>query len=429
MGTVIYTGGAANVADVINITPGGTIEVGDIFKVTIGISTVQIAASATTIASVCTDLQAALSSGDAPLEFQDLTWELNSTVTPTYIIGTGPSDGRPIYASLSVATTEAGGGAADAQTIAKSNPTPGTGSLDWNNVDNWDTGAVPATNDKVWLGVYGIVPQYNLSHAAVTNIELHVVSTSQAGLLVGLPKQNANGFVEYLGTELLLGAFSVQYGEGLGASVPSLRLNTGTQACDVYVYKSGSRDGDGQAPFLWLCNSTSSNVKECYAALDIAKEPGQTSSLGTIAQGAGSDIELGEGVVLATSITVNGGSLVSYAIDDPTLIDMKVGTTVTLFGRSGDVTTIKQQAGSTLNWRRATGTVTNYTSVGGTVDFTNVNSTSAVAFTNVDLYAGASWNDPNGYVTTTNGINLNLCGIGDVSVIVGKNQKIEMTAL
>jgi len=178
-----------------------------------------------------------------------------------------------------------------------------------------------------------------------------------------------------------------------------------------------------------LCNSTSSTVKECYAALDIAKEPGQTSSLGTIAQGAGSDIELGEGVTLATSITVNGGSLVSYATDDPTLIDMKVGTTVTLFGRSGDVTTINQQAGSTLNWRRATGTVTNYTSVGGTVDFTNVNSTSAVAFTNVDLYAGSVWNDPNGYVTTSNGIDLNLCGLEDVSIVIGKNLTVTPSAI
>lgn len=429
MGTVIYTGGAANVADVINITPGGTIEVGDIFKVTIGISTVQIAATATTVANVCTLLQAALSDGDAPAEFQDLTWELNDTTTPTYVIGTGPSDGRPIYDSLTVATTESGGGAADTQTFIRSNPTPATGAKDWNNTDNWDTGAVPVTNDKVWLGVYGVVPQYNLSHAAVTNIELHVVSTSTGGLLVGLPKQNTNGFVEYLGTELLLGASTVQYGEGLGANVPNLRLNTGTEASYVYLYKSGSRDGDGKAPFLWLCNSTSAAVKECYGSLDIAKEPGQTSSLGTIAQGVGSDIELGEGVTLATSITVNGGSLVSYAIDDPTLIDMKVGTVVTLFGRSGDVTTIKQQAGSTLNWRRNTGTVTNYTSTGGTVDFTNVNEGSAVAFTNVDLYAGSVWNDPNGYVTVTNGIDLNLCGIEDVSVIIGKNLTVTPSAI
>lgn len=428
MGTVIYTGGAANVADVINITPGGTIEVGDLFSVTIGISTVRVAATATTVANVCTLLQAALADNDAPLEFQDLTWTLDDDTTPTYVIGTGPDDGRPIYASLSVATTEAGGGAADAQTIAKSNPTPGSGSKDWDNIDNWNTGAVPVNSDVVYLGVYGVVPQYNLSHAAVTNVQLEIASHSTSGLMIGLPKQNINGYVEYLGTELLLGAATVKYGTGAGGNIPALRLNTGTQACYVYLYRSNTRDANGNAPFLWLCNSASSELKECYGPIDIATEPGNTSSLATIYSGAGGDIVVGLGTTLATSITMNGGTLISYATDDPTLIDMKVGTSVTLLGTSGDVTTITQQAGSTLDWRRSAGTVTNYTS-SGSVDFSNVNVASAVVFTNVDLYAGASFNDPNGYVTLTNGIDLNQCGLEDVAIRIGKNLTVTPSAI
>lgn len=425
MATKIYTGGAANVADVIHLTPGGTIEVGDVFRVTLGVSQVEIAASATTVASVCTDLLAALTANDVPAEFADLTWEVDDTTTPTVVIGTGPSDGRPIYASLAVATTESGGGAADAQTFAKSNPTAATGSKDWDNVDNWHDGALPTNNDTVYLGLYPIVPQYNLDQTGMTGelTALYIMNGATSGLLVGLPKVNANGFNEYLDQYLTIDTDALYYGEGVGDATPSLYLNANpaNNALSVQVKRTDIRDGDGVAPLVIKnAGSAAVTITDCRGAVDLATGPDDSLTLTALTSGVGGDVRIGVNCT-TTDIVMNDGQLEFNAVDTLTSLTMREGASAVINGNAGAITTITMESGTSVDWRR-TATVTNFTS-SGSIEFGNDNRTGKT-FTNVDLFAGATWNDPNQVVTTTNGIDLNRCGIEDVSVRIGKHRRL-----
>lgn len=414
MSICIYTGGAADVADVIRLTPGGTIEAGDIFNVLIDDALVSVAATLTTVAQTCLDLLAALQASTSP-EFVSITWAVDNATTPTYVYGTGPSDGRPIYASLSVTTTEAGGGAADAQTFAKSHTTTGTGSKYWSNVSNWSGGAVPVSTDIVYIGNYGITPQYDIDQNAVTLAELHIVAGATSGLTIGLPKTNVDGYVEYLNRYLKISATLVYYGEGTGASTPKLNLDTGTNAATVQVLKSDSRS-NGDAPFQWTGNHASNVVNDCRGALDIGWEPSDSGQATSVTVGRNGSIRVGKSLTV-TTVVGNGGNYEFLSDTPPTTITVRADCTLLAEGTGGTVTTLLQEIGSFVDWRRP-GTVTTI-NLSGAIEFANDDRTGKT-FTNVNLFGGAIWNNPNKVITKTNGIILNKCGIEDVTINEGK---------
>ena len=427
MATRIYTGGAANVRDIVYLTPGGTVEVGDVFRVTLGVSQVEISASATTVASVCTDLLAALQDSEVAPEFTDIEWSVDNTTTPTKVIGTGPEDGRPIYASLAVATTEAGGGAADAQTFAKSNPTAATGSRDWNNVDNWSGATLPTDTDTVYLGLYPEVPKYGLNQSGMTGCltAIYVMNGATSGLLIGLPKRNPTGYTEYLDRFLTIEVATIYYGEGLGDNTPGMYLNANPGNTTIPVFqikRTDNRDGDGNAPLVIKNAGTATwTISDCRGSVDIAPEPGDVLTLTTLVVGIGGDVRTGKGVSHVT-ITMNDGFLELNSENAVTTLTMREGASAVLNGNSGNITTIVMEPNTNIDYRRIC-TVTNFTS-SGSIEFGNDNRSLTKTFTNVDLFAGASWNDPNQIITTTNGIDLNRCGIEDVIVRIGKHRRI-----
>ena len=75
-------------AQVDTLTPGGTIEVGDIFIVTINGKSISYSATGTTVASVCTGLHALLAASTIP-EFVEITW----TDSTTHITATSATAG------------------------------------------------------------------------------------------------------------------------------------------------------------------------------------------------------------------------------------------------------------------------------------------------------------------------------------------------
>src|SRR4051812_18960760 len=103
-----WIGTAVKTYDLWTLTPGGTIEIGDIFNVTIGSKTLAYSATGTTVASVCTGLAAALVALDSSIypehaeyRFADATTAVTATAVTAGIPGT-----------ISVTTTESNGGAA-----------------------------------------------------------------------------------------------------------------------------------------------------------------------------------------------------------------------------------------------------------------------------------------------------------------------------
>lgn len=136
----VTLGSAAGTAQVSTLTVGGTIEIGDIFTATVNGATYSFTATAATLANVSAGLRAAVLTG-AP-----------AGITVGADGGTGftltaAAPGVPFTAT--VATTEAGGGAADAQTLVIAPTTPNAYSITLNNLAN--NGTVSLTDNATVL--------------------------------------------------------------------------------------------------------------------------------------------------------------------------------------------------------------------------------------------------------------------------------------
>lgn len=409
MAVKIYLGAAEKKQDMITIAIGGTIEVGDLFKVQIGTGVVQIAATTTSAATTATELLAALQAATAPPMFAEVTWSLDTAT----ITGLGPTDGRPVSQAVSVATTESDGGAADAQTITLTVVQEGTGPKDYKNTANWSGSALPGNGDEIHFGLYPFCPEHNIDgQDAVTPTAIYVHSGPTDGLMVGLPQYNSTGgYAEYLPTHLEIKASAVYVGIGNGAYVPKISVNTLDAGGSLYVYRSELRADDGTAPVNWL-TTASSTVADCRGALDLGTYAGQAPVLGTVTQqGSAADVRIGKDATTVT-LSVLGGVLNYEAADAPTTVNVKAGAICNLAGSGNTITTVTYERGSRVNWRRKSGTVTNVVGA-GTWDMSEaVDGT----FTNVDLYSGYVWNDPNKVGTYTNGIDCHMCDSTKVNV-------------
>ncbi len=138
--TRVWKGDAAAVAQVTTLTVGGTIEAGDLFKVTIGDKTLTVAAANTTAADVADQIVAAWNALTATThpEFAEITAAEGSGGTLTL---TADTAGKPF--TVTPTTTEANGGAADDQTFTQAATTASSGPNHWDTAANWSGGAVP----------------------------------------------------------------------------------------------------------------------------------------------------------------------------------------------------------------------------------------------------------------------------------------------
>jgi hypothetical protein len=209
------------VAQVTRCTVGGTIEAGDVFKLTVGSKSLAISAPSTSAADVAAAIVAAWSLLPASTypEFAGIT---------AIDAGGGLFDlvaktaGVPFVVALS--TTESGGGAADAQTFTQTTPTPASGGAFWSTGANWSTGAVPTTGDDVVLQNSANPVLYGLDQSAVT---LNSLSIDQSFTgTIGLPRANSAGYVEYREQYLKIGATTVTIGRGPGAGSGRIKLDT-----------------------------------------------------------------------------------------------------------------------------------------------------------------------------------------------------------
>lgn len=403
------------VAQVDTLTPGGTIEADDIFIATIGTQSLSVVAGGTTVADVTAAVTAAWNASTQP-EFVEIT----ATDSTTHITLTAVTAGVDFIVTAS--TTEAGGGAADAQTYVQATTTANSGPNMWE-AENFSGATVPGTNDTLVFEKSAVDLLYGIDQNAL-ELDLIVIRQSFTGR-IGLPRTNANGYVEYRQSYLLIDCTpTVKIGEGEGSGSGRIKLDLGGDvAAAITVYGRGTR-ADSEIPCVLLLGSTTHTLtllgKADVGAALFAGEVAQFTTI-TMGEGTTGKLVLGETSTL-TTINVRGGTV--EASDNVTTINQTAGV-MTLRG-SATATTWTIDGGTAFYNSSGTGT-TIVVGGGGVLDFRQ--NQSARTMTNVSIFPGGAIHDPNKTVTWTNGIDLQRCGPLGVTLNIGEHQTLTPSAI
>jgi hypothetical protein len=423
MATTRWVGKAAATYHVVTVAVGGTIEAGDLFALTMNGKTLSVAAPSTSGSATATAIVTAwnaLSSSLYP-EFAQVTASANSAD----VVLTNDAAGIPF--EITAATTESNGGAADSQTFVATTTTTATGPYHWDNAANWSGGAVPVNGDVVYIEGTSTSIRYGLAQSAVTLAALYIEADFTGS--IGLPETNTSSsaaYPEYRARELAIGATILRVGGGEGQGSPLIRLNTGSVQTALTVQRTGSSSETGVPSLLWKGTNASNTVTVTRGAVGIAYRGTDAATVATLSVGFESgeqtdaNVDVGAGTTL-TTLAMQGGTV-------------KVGcASTTITKNNGTLTVLGTGACTTLrNWKgtcnyRSSGTVTNLFCGAASLDFRA--DMRAKTITNADIYAGASILDPQAVVTWTNGVDLNGCGMDEVTLNLGKNIRLTPAGL
>ena len=398
-----YIANALPVAQVDTLAVGGTIEADDLFLMTINGKTLRVVAGSAVASTVASNIAEAWNLSTIP-EFAEVTAEADGAT----VLLTADTAGRPF--TLTVSTTEASGGGADAQTFSRSTTTACSGPSFWNVAANWDTGVVPANGDDVYLENSAVDLLYGLDQSAVTLDSLHIAA-SYTGR-IGLPEHNGQ-YREYRLRTLRVSATLVRIGYGPGPGSGRIRLDTGSAATAVSVLRTGTSAESDRAALYWLGAHADNTLEVLQGSVEVATEAGDaaqvTPRIGQAGAISDATVRFGTGVTLG-GLHASGGEIeINSDIDT---IDMNDGT---LTIAAGAVDTLNVYGGTAYyNSAGALGTA----SVGprGRLDFSQDMSPKTV--TNpVTLSAGATLHDPLGVALPAFAIER--ATLADVRVVVG----------
>lgn len=361
MATLYWRGDADAVAQVatgsidsVSGTPSDTT-----YTVTIGGVTVSVVGD-TDVNTTASNLRAALVAA-THLYFKAATivW----TGATDEIIGTAAVPGVPFIATL---TAAGGTGTVTdfAATVASAGPN------DWSTGDNWVNaatgvvGTIPASTDTVIIENTSVSIAYGLDQNAILLDDLRIdksftgkIGLDRTSFATSVPGDVVDATkAEYREHYLKIGAEFVDIGQvfGPGTATGSTRIkinNVDTSASTTTIHDTAST-GDGIFPAVRLLNDNASStleVKRAVGGVGVAiDEPGETTSFATITvsdRTASSKVFTGAGLTLTTWIQ-NGGScsLKAIAAGTITTITVNGGTLVTI----GDftVTTLNVNGGT-----------------------------------------------------------------------------------
>lgn len=417
MGTLYWRGDATAVAqistgsiDSVDGTPAD-----NTFTVTIGgVAISQV--GDTDVATTAAALVALLEASTHPY-FAAVTWTNPSSGN---ITGTADTAGVPFVAVL----TETGSGSGAVTDFA--DDTASAGPNDWSTGDNWFTvgsgsGTAPASTDDVIIenSSVNIVHGLDQNTVALDSLRIDQSYTGKIGLNRGVFATSANGETtdstasEYREDYLKIGAELVDIGQRFGPGTATgssrIKINNVDAAASTTTIHNTASTGDGIYPAIRLLNTHSSSVlfvRKAPGGVGIAiDEPGETTTFATITvsdETSAARLFTGPGLTLTTYVQA-GGSNSLRIVPDGTVTTLTVngGTLIT----NGDftVTTLNVNGGTLdANHERIGGVaVTTANLNGGT---TNVRgSATARTWTTVNLGVGATFaGDSNLTVTTFN---------------------------
>jgi len=418
MATLIWKGDAHSIAQATRCTLGGTIELGDVFTLAVGSKELSVAATSTSAADIAAAIVAAWNA-------------LPQTTHPEFVAiaasdaGSGALDltakvaGVPFSVTLS--TTESGGGEADSQTFTQSTIRAASGGAFWNVAANWSTGSVPATGDDVVFQGSANSVLYGLDQSAVTLASLSI-EQSYTGT-IGLPRTNAGGYVEYRPQYLKIGATQIVIGRGQGAGSGRIKLDTLAVQTTIQVLDSGTPAEPDVKAVLWKGTHAGNQALVAKGSFAAANFAGEAATLAALKQGfkhnasSDSDVRLGPGCSLAScAITKLGGTLeVNSSLSS---LVQSGGETIIAAGSPG-VLTIQ---GGAVRYR-SNGTYSSATiSDGGELDFRQ--DMQPRTGTNTTLAKGGVLRDPAKTVTFTNPIAIS-SELADVNLDLGHTFQLQ----
>ncbi len=387
MAECIFIGGAPAVAQVDTLTPGGVIEADDIFNVTLENNagekhTLSVAAGGAAAADVVDAIvaEAAVLKAAGTDPWDEVTVaDGGNTATIT-----ADTAGVPFWATET--TTEAGGGAQDAQTFAVATTTTGAGPGIYDTAENWQGQAVPVAGDSVVIerSVTGII--YGSDQSAVTLLGFIIESGS--ALSIGGKGQTLHINLEHTGTN---------YNADLSG--------TGTIYLEVDDYDTiiVRAAGAGTTAVPWALNLTGALVdtnppglisilSDKNTAIGIGANAGETMEAEKVLVHKGATVEIGDGV---TDWDSAGIPIVEMSAGDVTCRSAVVTATLTggnLYLEDAVAMTTGNMYGGVLYYK-STGTLTTANvGDGGTLDFTKDLRTRTV--TTCNRYGAGKIKDP-----------------------------------
>lgn len=425
MATRHWTGSAIAVADVWTATIGGTLEVGDLFLVTIGAKTWSYAGTSTTIATVQAAMVAAFNALDQDIypEFAEVTAAAGGAGE---VVFTADEEGVPI--TLSVSTTESNGGAADNQTFTAAHTTTATGPEYWDNAANWLEASVPTTGDDVIIEDSDKSIRYGLAQTGVTLATMKIAANYRGQ--IGLPRNNALGYAEYRATFLAIKSTLADIGIGAGGRGSSMiKWDSSTAQTAVTVWATGGASSDGTPAFVWK-GTHADNAMSCYSgSIGIGFYTGEAATLKL--QKVATDPNLGAPTITyGDTVTANGsgailtqsGGVIRSRSSFATVT--KTGGELILEGAAA-ATTITNQEGMVRH--ESTGTITTLDCPG---EYRRERNLAAATVTTGTFYENSGLWDGNGVVVWTNPVNFYRCSLGDMKYCnFGPHKKLTVAAI
>lgn len=383
MATLRFTAGAQAVAQVSTVTIAGTWVAGE--TVTIQIAdkfvTHTVVSGSEDVTSIA-DALVLLCNASTDGEFQDV----NTWANVAGVITMTGNAGVPITITSSETSTSG--------TAVTATTTTATGPSHWDNIDNWDTGAVPTTNDSVYVDD----PDYAIKYGLPSGLTLTKLVVYRGQL--GLPIENVLGYNEYRTARPGITCTDVVIGQRSGIGPSVCRLDLEAAAAVVLVSGTGQPPNSEYAVDL-LLNNAAAEVAATSGTVAIAPAGTETSTVGTVRGGAETRILVGEGVTLTSAVNAGAMRLRSSATNvtneggTVTLLDDITVTNLNVYGGECDhqssgttTTTIVENAALNLDNDLRTKTFTNITlNQGGSMLHTYQNAT----FTN-GITQGANTN-------------------------------------
>lgn len=306
--------------------------------------------------------------GDNVPEFDEITATVNSsTVTLT-----GDTKGKPF--TLTVTEVTAGTGTATGAVA-----TAATGPNHWDNTDNWDTGALPADGDTVYIDHSDVSIWYGLAQSAIEPAAMYV-GLSFTGE-IGLPEVNEDGgYPEYRDQYLQIGPVILRIGDGVGNGSGRIKIDCTSDVCALTVVATGN-SLDEQPALIWKGTNAANALVMRAGSVGVAIFGGETATLATFRIDGGT-IEFGAGVTLSGALQLNDGSAEINSLIDTSLT--MLGGTVVIDG-TGNVDQLTIRGGTCVY--KTTGTLGGATIVSGTGILDFEQDPSAKTVTNpIDVY-------------------------------------------
>lgn len=261
--------------------------------------------------------------------------------------------------------------------IATTHTTPNYSPSDVADAQNWlrvtapapGVRAIPQNGDDVVVANSAVPMLWNLDHLSAVQFGTYTRWQSMTGN-IGLPENNANGYVEWRATYFCFSgpagsvpagglAMVLGYSSGSGEGPSRERYNVGSSPTTLTCLGAGSPTDEYGVRFLGVHTNNTFTVLN-GVSLGVAMLPGEVSNLASSKIDGGARVGIGPGVswTAGSTLTMVGGDALLNAA--PATLALNSGALATIATDQLTWATVTARGGSAVVWL-AGGTVTSLT--------------------------------------------------------------------